>query len=364
MSERIMDLVARGYRALYDRAQSTGHWGQVRSSALAVLCLHRREPAESKWLLEVRDWLTNRADRTPEGHVCWNDETWDTALALIALRRLGLDTSRPEISGGIAWLLSHYDRTGRRNWHDEPWETSWALSALFEVRGTGLWDAEAARGALGWLAGMVEEDGRLVAPHYTAYFVRLAHIWSAGDGAETSPEDGEPLEAAGRARRYLLDSCAEERLWTGEPWSNGQVVWCLSEAGATQLLKPPFRSRIVGWFDRHLQAHPHGWGDTTNTASSLLGLISLLNLQYGSERPGHLRTDLQAAMKAPPLRKDRPLHEFTDDDYLAIYVSPRRRRQLKAFVPVATAIAGVIAFWEYVAELLGYLLRVLVGLIP
>lgn len=123
------------HNLLAERTQQ-GHWGDVRSSALAAWALGEvlaSQNASERDLAELRralkdslTWLTGQA-RREEGGVSWESEIWDTALAVIALSFN--DTFAERLDQATAWIQRIRDpRSGV--WHDEIWETTLATIAL------------------------------------------------------------------------------------------------------------------------------------------------------------------------------------------------------------------------------------------
>src|SRR5439155_8161008 len=113
-----------------------GHWGDARSTALAVWALNevisgRNAGADSLPELRAttRDataWLVGQA-RREDGGYSWESEAWDTALAILALVSSS-DTSE-RVDQGVAWLNRIRDPESGV-WYDEVWETTLATVAL------------------------------------------------------------------------------------------------------------------------------------------------------------------------------------------------------------------------------------------
>ncbi len=95
-------------------------------------------------------------------------------MCIIALIRLGVSRKDNCIQKGLRFISKLYPVNGRNNWHDEPWETSWALIAIL-LSGVSIPSGDVLA-AVTWLMSLQDPDGRIVAPHYTAYFLLVNHF--------------------------------------------------------------------------------------------------------------------------------------------------------------------------------------------
>jgi len=356
-SERIFDLLVKGFSYLAKTASRKGHWNEVRSTALAGMCLQLRETGGSPWLACVKDWLVGEQMNEGAATGSWGEEVWDTAMCLIALKDLESSSRDPVVDRGLKWMASLYSVNGRDDWHDEPWETSWALIAFLRC-GRSFAPVNISK-AMRWLVSLQTGDGRIVSPHYTAYFVLIEHLTSK---ANLLDEDRAFFRAArDRCRDYLLRlvrESGETRLWAGEGWINGQILWALCSTSQFPIEDDKLVGSVIAWFEK-TQSGEGNWSDVEDTASAILGLHRLLCLLAHSalkqdkrikDIDGLIESRLQKAVRLPRLRLKRKLLERDPDTgYLAINI---REATLKFWVAVLVFLfVGVVGWIANVIQL-------------
>jgi hypothetical protein len=360
--QEIYSMLTRAYLWLFRTAKPGGHWGEVRSTALAGLCLGYVMPQNSRWVRGVQSWLRRQQTSMGEGKASWGEELWDTSMAVIALLRLGTSPQDPMIQSALQWQLNLYDQNGHRNWHYEPWETSWTVLSLLEAAPKGTFRGEAYQ-ATQWLVGLQDVSGRIVAPHYTAYFLQ---IYSKLKERGELRHDHAFGQAKNRALDYLMSSIDPNRLWTGEAWSNGQILWSLLAAAELDEFGPDVVRPIAQWFER--TQHEEGcWGhDAEDTASSILGLYQLVRRLEAETEQNSTKLDqllyctLSKNVGKPPFVGGR-WHWERDDDgtvRIAVNILPRDGKIAGAVVLAVSTISLVITFWEQLKGLFRGLLGV------
>ena len=379
---RVYDAVSAGYEYLFEEGDYGKGWGDVRSTALVGLCLRVRESRNSTWLANIARRLTSNQQLASADYGSWNAEIWDTSMAVLALlsllpirpagelpsvgdrrnvarapRNLGspvsVDETTEAILGGLSYILGKHNRTGRENWHDDPWETCWSLLSLAEAPVAFLREHKSrVVGAIDWLLTLQdrtgENRGRVVAPQYTAYLVKIIDALVKADGLLSPEELNKYRLAQANALEYLMGPLAfsESLLWSGEPWSNGQILWALSSSGLLPISGPsdPRIRTIAMWFLRHQQ--PEGnWSDTEDTASALLGLTAFLERweewTYSgmpesrklSIDPRHLLvTNLGRHLTTPFLHPEHRFLEKLDDGSRTLRFSPAAVRFIQGLV--------------------------------
>lgn len=353
LENRIIDLLIGGFTYLADNASQKGHWGEVRSTSLAGMCLQLREPGGSKWLTAVREWLFSQQVMDESSTGSWGEEVWDSAMCLLALRELDVSSREARLNAGIQWVGSLFSANGRSNWHDEPWETSWALIALLRI-GRIPEHVDVSK-AMQWLASLQNAEGRLISAAYSAYFVLIEH-WARTSGL-VSPD--EFRDAAGGASAYLHREWQEsspETLWGGEAWLNGQVLWALGHAGQINATELPLLDKAVQWFET-TQEPSGNWSDIEDTASALLGLHrilwALMRERIGEERSAReldelLENRIRKAVPMPTLRIKRRLVEHdTEAGYLSLNI---RDSTLRVVLTTGAFLAVGLVGW--VADIL------------
>lgn len=358
--DELYDLIAGGFNYLFNCAVKTGHWHDVRSTALAAMCLEAREDASSLWSRAVREWLEKQQLTSGCALGSWGEEIWDTAMCVLALKELGVSSRHPTIEKALHWIASLYSASGRGNWHDELWETCWALLAVLRAGRTlphlDAWEP------MRWLMSLQGPDGRIVAPHYTAYFVLIVHLSRKLELPQSSRLQLD--QAQQRCIDYLtatLSGADSSLLWTGEAWSNGQIVWALCQATSVLADDRNWVSRIVRWFaDAQLAAG--NWSDVEDTASALLGLLGLvriLTVRSGvDEREVELEIERQLRKRVvvPPLKVRKPLIEWDHDTkYISIALPANLVKIVGALL--GFLLVGVIGWLANVVQLMDVLFR-------
>jgi len=339
-AEVVYDLLVGGLSHLTRGASRSGHWHDSRSTALAAMCLQIREE-NSLWLLTSRDWILDQQIQGGLAAGSWGEEIWDTAMCLLCLRELEVSARHPAFQAGLKWLGALYSANGRSNWHDEPWETSWALIAI--LRGGEVPAGVDVAASLKWLASLQSPEGRLVAPHYTAYFILIEHLYARRFGVDPA------LRAASdRCVDFLLSNVEPDRLWTGEAWANGQILWVLCQTQRMPVADPAFFKVVVDWF-RAAQAVDGNWSDIEDTASAILGLhrllVTLKICSDGHETEVHesIERRLRKGVPLPRLRLRKPFFERDDEaDYYSIHLRASTARRIAAVL--AFLLVGLVGW--------------------
>ena len=355
-------MLEKGYSYLFKNASKLGHWREPRSTALAVMCLAMRNDGESRWLLELGNWI--RSNQTKKGSMkgSWGDEVWDTAMCVMALRDLRVPAEDRSIRTAMSWMQDIFSCNGKNNWHYEPWETSWALMAIF--RCDTYPELVNIPEAIKWLSALQsdegEDKGKIVSPHYTAYFILLHDFFSdtRHSHEKIDPKEFHELKdllsgTSKKCSQYLLSQlelAADDKLWTGEAWSNGQILWALSRANEFPFDNSRLVKKIVNWF-KTTQKKKGNWSDVEDTASAILGLCEFargiiraeVKAAGAKERIiSQLETDLKKAVPLPKLWIKKPIYEF-DQDTGFVSLNARKKYILWITGSVA-AVAAIITF--------------------
>lgn len=237
----------------------SGDWGDVRGTADSLIALNRCLPETTFLNLRTNaaKWLTRNKIEKSEFNVNWEEEVWDTSVAMIALSH-EKEKNKQVIDGAVKGLQASFVEE-HNNWNFEPWETSWALLAIFEALSPHLDEDVLAtcNRALKWLQTYigVPEPGLLINWHYTALFLLVAKRYS------DYPPFTEEYPDTCRMLKQYIDIClqrildvlpvSEEGLWTHEVWSNGLVLWALGECNVVATNTTGV-TRIVEWFSGQL----------------------------------------------------------------------------------------------------------------
>lgn len=344
-----------GYRFLYHTAQSTGHWGDPRSSALALMCLLLRPGRDTRWIRAATSYLTSTqtTDRHQQ-HGSWNEEIWDTAMCVLALLRAG--ASPKAVEKALAFIRAKYSK-GLSSWHGEPWETCWALIALLadqQPLDTGT--IEQIETSRRWLRGLqtlgTPERGKIVASHYTAYFVLIEHYAENRKDRKLhrDTEAREMAEAFLEQQLHTAPSATREGgdvLWTDEAWSNGQILLCLCKASVPFVKELSNVAKIREWFTtaREGGEDPEYWEDVEDTASAILGLEAL-SAAIAHDAKEHEARLLHA--ECPPLTAGWwPVWESDRrPGFVSIHANKRFLKSMLVIGSVSTGIMGLVQFWD------------------
>ena len=323
--ERLYYLLCGGYGYLYDTGKSNGHWDDIRGTALAGVALDLKEAPNSIWLRLIRNWLTKNQLTSGEAAGSWGEEIWDTAMCIMALKSFEISSKDPIVKTPIEWINSLYRINRRNNWHDEPWETCWALIAIL-TSGTipsGLCVEEPVK----WLLEFQEASGRIIAPHYTAYYLI---IWDRLKKTRLADADFQLFEKAKDASlaylRQLLKDAPTDTLWSGEAWANGQILWAICCAEPSVANDDIFVEKVLGWFEIN-QGKQGCWSDIEDTSSAIIGLYRLLELISNSDdrlKSKGIKQTLQKRLPSPDIYIKKPLFEkHSETGGISIHLNSR-----------------------------------------
>jgi len=293
-SQRFFNILARSYNYLFAAANKKGHWDELRSTALVGLCLILHEEKNSMWLTTVKNWIESKQDKE---NGCWGEEIWDTGMCLIFLIEMGLGYKYDAVNKAHLWLMKLYSTNKRFNWHDEPWETFWGLISILHSK--HIPPALNLDRTLEWYCLLQDASGRIVAPHYTVYFLML-YSYIAKNKLISSYE--KYSQAALNCESYLcaILNGSDDILWTGEAWSNGQMLWMITTSGNCNLSEHDI-NKVLLWFEEH-QDPDGGYGDVEDTACAILGIYSLLKYVFKTDYNfNSVKLCLQSMSPAPKL---------------------------------------------------------------
>ncbi|MDD1746922.1 MAG: terpene cyclase/mutase family protein [Methanomassiliicoccales archaeon] len=352
LEQELYRILTKSYGWLFTNGKCDGYWKDVSDTSLVALCLTKREPDTSPWLEHLRDWLLDQQIEEGDEEGSWEEEIWGTATALIALSKLGVPTNHPKMITGLNFVHKLFNTTGRSNWEDEPWETSWAILAIAQTNCKKYLE-DAYRG-LEWLMSLQDESGRIIAPHYTAYFIKITYSLNK---RQLIPEkDLEKYQTTvEKATKYLIDNMKPDILWTGMPWSNGQILWALAST-----YNFPFEDRsavghVIEWFSKNQE--PGGnWYDAEDTSSAILGLFFLLRgckIYNLKERSDIADIDtviyerLRRMLSTPKCSFGKKFIETTEDGTTRINLTPKMVRTATIAFALASGITVFIALYDW-----------------
>jgi len=352
--EAVIELLKDSYAFLFRAASKSGHWNEIRCTALAAMCLELREDGSSRWLNAIKTWM--ESEQSTEVCGSWGEEIWDSAMCIIALKDLGVTSNDPIVDKGLTWIASLFSVNGRNNWHDEPWETSWALIAFLKA-GRIPENVDAAA-AMKWLSSLQDKSGKIIAPHYTAYFLLINHF--SERKINLSDEIRKELEdTAQKCQNYLVKSLRESdpnHLWTGEAWANGQILWSLCLPDRFPVADDKLILKTISWFEEN-QKTDGNWSDIEDTASAILGLAALSKnlLKYEAKQlkihrdiNREFENRLRKAVPVPFLNiKKRFFEREKETGYFVINVKESTAKYLGGTVGVLGVVASMIQIYLY-----------------
>jgi hypothetical protein len=354
--DKIYGHITNRYLSLFDKGREQGHWNDERSTAMAGLCLAIKEDHSSNWVASAVEHICNRQIQSGDTKGSWSEEVWDTSLSIFFLKEVGLTNENEVIKTGLNWLISRYSLNNRKNWHDEPWETSWGLLAAIRCSATSRVDIVA---SLTWLASLQDDEGAIIAPIYTAYFLLLVYHASR----YVSKDLGKTFKHnVDKGVTYLMNQLvASDRaiLWGGEGWVNGQILWALSISDSRLPFDLDLVGRVVDWFVSH-KSEGYLNDDVEDISSTILGFYHLqqrLLIIYKNidtiEARLVIKKTINWGAPAPVLITKVPLLERKIPGYLTINIKRNTVKKLKYFSYLA---AMLIVVW--IGRLLDFFDRV------
>jgi len=351
--DTIYDVLDRAYGFLFNAGRMNGNWNEVRSTALAGICIDRLPSDNPYWRKRVRSWLECEQLKDGSTKGSWGVEIWDTAMALLALKSLGAHTHDSPVHDGLDWIASKYSVNGRGNWHDDPWETSWALLAIISS-GKVPRDIDLVA-PIRWLASLQDAEGRIIAPQNTAYFVAICR-----DVTKVNVTlDADLKENTSRSVSFLLAALRDShptRLWTNEAWSNGQILWILGEQKLFPFDDLALVDKTISWFHDTQHSKQGYWDDAEDTASATLGLLALLHgltvvVEGVRQAREVLSNELQRRIKQLPLQVDVPILERdAESGGILIRISRRKLKLVGYVISITATLAAIAGLWDFVAK--------------
>lgn len=230
--------------------------------------------------------------------ICWNSETWDTALATIAVISVGGERFQGHLDKITNWFAYEYDEDGH-SFESEPWETLWGVWALIMLRKYTDVDKTIIRKGIDWTLGKRFDDGLLISPHYMGLL--LSTLSAAKENRTPAPTRTRIFnKAIDESIDWLLNelksTMKRKAIWSNEPWINGFILHGL--ASNAERIVPLFENLtfnkiLIEWSD-DLWSESKGWYDVTDTADMLRGLSEYyINLElYIRRSQGLMRSDI------------------------------------------------------------------------
>jgi len=160
--------------------------------------------------------------------------------------------------------------------------------------------------------------------------------------------------AVSSATDYLINIMSTKYLWTGEAWSNGQILWALAYTKAFPYKDTEILSKVINWFVSN-QEIDGNWSDVEDTASSILGLYYLtrelesIDLSNQTEIDNHMFDTLTKNIKRTRLQIKRKTFETHHDGTISINISPKVKEITAITLAIISAATVLIKFWDSIA---------------
>ncbi len=293
-SEKFLHLIARTAQFLCQEGRF-GTWGTTRTSGNAVWALsdcglmHTHQDFIMyclRQLVESDDCIRD------ERGVRFNEEVWDTSVALIAIQK-GAPGQFPEaVEGMVKWLLAEAQQN---NYKNEPWETMWALQALIESGARPSDISKLVRRCLEWVLERRSAQGILISPHYMGFLLMVLNSvvrkFDLTD-AEMSRYSEAIADCESYLKKEFLNGMDQGILWGNEPWSIGHILLGIAESPKASSLffgDDEFNSCLLHWYEQ-LEWRPAGggWIDLVETSFTLVGLANYYREREVNLTGGHV----------------------------------------------------------------------------
>ena len=359
LEQELYKSINKAYEWLYDSGKNLGNWKDVCSTSIVGIALAVREPENSPWIISAKEWILNQQVEVEPDVACWGEDLSATSIAIIALLRLGVSPNEPKIKKALNFIHKKFNTNGKLNWYDEPWETSWSIFAIAE---SGRRDfLEDAYNGIDWLISLQDADGRIVASHYSAYIIKIINALQKRQLVKEIDQIGYD-ETVFDASKYLIDILTEEKLWTGESWSNGHILWALTSTDNFPYDDQKMISTIVNWFVRNQEAKGN-WGSSECTGFAIKGLVSLLtgyklyNMKDKSDTADIdtiIFNNLRRLYKTPKLAIGKRFIETHEDGSISLNFSPRLKKATLILLAIAGVLLTVVGMWDLIMRILGF----------
>ncbi len=351
-NERILFMLGNAYEYLYQTGKLKGYWEDLRGTALAGIALDYKELPNSTWIKLIKNNLKSNQITNGESIGSWNEEIWDTSMCVIALKSFEVSSRDNIIMNSIDWISELYRLNNRDNWHDEPWETCWALIAILT---SGIIPEKIViDDPINWLLDFQEDDGKIIAPHYTAYYLIIYKLLKKITLKEENIRKFK--NSKDKALLYLKEILknSEEIIWTGEAWANGQILWAISDLDKTFFEDKEILEKTISWFEQN-QNKKGNWSDIEDTASAIIGLYKLLsNITEKSDLGKHknIKNILQKRHPSPDVYIKKPLIErHPETGGLSIHFNNKTIKTTALIGVIGAGLATLFALIDFIKRL-------------
>lgn len=351
MKKDAYDCVTKAYEWIFSLRKNGGDWPDVRIASLMMLCLSLREERKNEWLRDIKQTIEKEVKNLNEDQngICWNDEIWDTSLALRALYQYEKSEKNALYQKGRKWIGTSFNKTGRENWNDEPWESYWAIKSILLSHDSKYDDILTS--SIKWYLTLQSEDGKVVAAHYTAFLIDIFTEYMK----KYSDIDNKTKELMNvqitKAKDYLTNQFNKKNLWTGEAWSNSYILQILINTNNFDEEKIPLNDCLKWYID--LQDEKGMIEDGEDTALSILAIIEIIKIlerknvnQYKEE--WGIYSELRKRLGTPILKVKRPMFHTHADGTITINIKKNLRNAGSILIIATGTISTIITFRDQI----------------
>ena len=297
LKREITDLLIVSLEELIKIGSKNTFWGTTRANSDAILALTTCLPEYDYYKLKSKCIQKISKDSNElNGLVNWDEEIWDTSISIMALSS-DLANNKVKILNALNWIESKYIKHCQ-SWNEELWETLLALNAIAFSRNKSINSYEKNNyfeGSIKWINHFYNtpQTGVLINWHDTALYLLFIV-----NSEEINLENNIKLTL----ESHLKSSCEailqtdielyDSVLWTSEVWSNGLVLWALSEAKYGTFEESKMRS-IINWFKENINKTDTPIEDRSFAIIGLYKYLEYLEIIEGKDNPIKIKENLQ-----------------------------------------------------------------------
>ncbi len=307
--KELTNLLVDSLEELIKLGSNVSFWGATRSNSDAVLALTICLPEFDFYKLRSRciDRIIKDANET-NGFLNWDEEIWDTSIAIMALST-DYENNKEGILKALKWIESKYI-TISQSWNEEVWETLLALNAItyskYKPQKTSDNNLYFER-SINWINSLYNtpKKGILINWSSTALYLLFA-VNSKKFDLNNSNQTILNEHVKCSCEQILKSSidASELALWTSEAWSNGLVLWSISEAKYGKLEEEKLE-RIINWFRDRLKLEETPIEDKAFACIGLFKYLEYLEILESGENINPLKSRENLQLKLSKLINTR-----------------------------------------------------------
>lgn len=302
LKKELTDLLIDSLEELIKIGSNSSFWGATRANSDAILALTACLPEFDFYKLRSRciERISNEANES-NGFINWDEEIWDTSIAIMALST-NYESNKVKILKALNWIESKYI-TVSQSWNEEVWETLLALNAITYSRSKSLRNSESYKyfeGSINWINSLYNtpKKGILINWSSTALYLLFAVNSKKFELDDTNKTiiDGHIKSSCEQILKSNI-SLTEEVLWTSEAWSNGLVLWAISEAKCGTFEEDKFES-IINWFRERINLPDTPVEDKAFACIGIFKYLEYLEIKESGENisPLKVKENLQSKL--------------------------------------------------------------------